>query len=98
MDYERHDRSMGARTNGSTWRIALAFVAFAGIAAFFLLAEHRAHMLGILPWALLLLACPLLHMFMHGGHGGHDHLDHGRSRPGTDTANDPPAGSGSHRH
>jgi hypothetical protein len=20
----------------------------------------------------LLLACPLLHVFMHGGHGGHD--------------------------
>ncbi|WP_051010065.1 MULTISPECIES: DUF2933 domain-containing protein [Novosphingobium] len=97
MDYERHDRSTGARPNSSTWRIALAFVAFAGIAAFFLLAEHRAHMLGILPWVLLLLACPLLHMFMHGGHGGHGGhapLDHGRGRPGTDTA----AGSGSHRH
>ena len=26
--------------------------------------------LGVLPW-LLLLACPFLHVFMHGGHRGH---------------------------
>ncbi|MBX3532629.1 MAG: DUF2933 domain-containing protein [Rhizobiaceae bacterium] len=40
------------------------------IAAFYLIAEHRAHLLGWLPW-LLILACPLLHVFMHRGHGGH---------------------------
>jgi hypothetical protein len=45
------------------------FLAFLAIAAFFLFTEHRAHALGILPFALLLL-CPLLHFF---GHGGHDH-------------------------
>jgi hypothetical protein len=48
----------------------LVFLAFAGIALFFLLGEHRIHALGWLP-LLLLLACPFLHMFMHGGHGGH---------------------------
>ena len=42
------------------------------IAGFFLLTEHRAHLLGILPY-LLLLACPLMHLFMHHGHGSHDH-------------------------
>jgi hypothetical protein len=46
-------------------------LAFLAIAAFFLFTEHRAHLFGILPY-LLLLACPLLHLFMHGGHGGHD--------------------------
>ena len=45
---------------------------FFAIAAFFLLSEHRAHVLGVLPY-LLLLACPLLHIFMHRGHGGHKH-------------------------
>lgn len=45
-------------------------IGFLAIAAFFLIAEHRAHILGILPW-LLLLACVVLHLFMHGGHGGH---------------------------
>jgi hypothetical protein len=54
------------------WRSKTAFVAigFSVIAAFLLLSEHRAHALGYLPF-LLLLACPLLHMFMHKGHGGH---------------------------
>ena len=35
-----------------------------------LLSEQRAHFLGALPW-LLLLACTLMHVFMHRGHGGH---------------------------
>lgn len=49
------------------------FLGFAAIAAFLLLSEHRAHALGLLPW-LLLAACPLMHLFMHGGHGhGHGH-------------------------
>lgn len=44
------------------------FLGFLGIAAFFLLSEHRAHLLGVLP-LLLLLACPLLHLFHHSSHG-----------------------------
>lgn len=48
----------------------IAGIAFFAIAGFFLLGEHRVHALGLLPW-LLLLACPFLHMFMHGGHGAH---------------------------
>lgn len=40
------------------------------VAAFSLVTEHAAHLLGILPW-LLLAACPLTHFFMHHGHGGH---------------------------
>lgn len=57
---------------GSGWlspaKIALYF--FLGIAAFFLITEHLAHLIPVLPW-LLLLMCPLMHLFMHGGHGGH---------------------------
>lgn len=53
--------------NRSNW-VLLGFLAIAG---FFLLTEHRAHVLGALPF-LLLLACPLLHLFHHGGHGDHD--------------------------
>ena len=52
-------------------RTGLALLAFIAIAAFFLWTEHRAHVLGVLPW-LLVAACPLLHLFMHrGGHEGH---------------------------
>lgn len=36
-------------------------------AAYFLLTEHLAHTISALPY-LLLLACPLMHVFMHGGH------------------------------
>jgi hypothetical protein len=38
------------------------------IGGFLLVSEHRAHFLGAALW-LLLLACPLLHIFGHGGHG-----------------------------
>jgi hypothetical protein len=37
------------------------------IIAFYLLREHWGHAFGVLPY-LLLLACPLLHLFGHGGH------------------------------
>lgn len=52
----------------------LVLIAFIGIAAFYLFTEHRAHLYGFLPYALL-LACPLMHLFMHHGHGhgGHTH-------------------------
>jgi len=57
----------------SAWRprVKLAFLVFALIGAFFLFAEHRAHILPWLPW-LLVAACPFMHVFMHRGHGGHD--------------------------
>jgi hypothetical protein len=48
----------------------LALIAFLAIAAFYFVTEHNVHFFGILPYALLLL-CPLLHLFMHGGHGSH---------------------------
>ncbi len=67
-------------TRRSPFRIPLwlGFCAFAAIAVFFLWQEHRAHLLGALPWVLLLI-CPVLHLFMHHGegrdHGGHS--EHG---------------------
>jgi len=64
------DESRGTRSWFRT-RSGRVLLAFLGIAAFFVITEHRAHLLGILPY-LLLLACPLLH-WLHGGHGGgHD--------------------------
>lgn len=62
---------MTQRTGKPWWRLpsGLVLIGFLAIAGFFLVIEHRAHLLGVLPF-LLLLACPLMH-FMHGGHGGH---------------------------
>ena len=51
-------------------RTGLALAAFLAIGAFFLVTEHTAHVYRALPF-LLLLACPLMHLFMHGGHGNH---------------------------
>jgi hypothetical protein len=48
------------------------FYGFLAIAAFLLFTEHRAHVLGVLPY-LFLFACPLMHLFMHHGHGDHHH-------------------------
>ena len=61
---------------GSARRNGIVLLVFLGIAAFFLLSEHRAHVLGLLPY-LLVLACPLMHLFHHGGHGH----SHGRQDP-----------------
>lgn len=57
-------------------RTGLVLLAFLAIAAFFLITEHTAHTLNILPYAFLLL-CPLLHLFMHRGHSGHG-SNHGK--------------------
>lgn len=58
---------------GGALKVALLMVAV--IAGFYLLREHWSHVTG--NWIyLLLLACPLMHLFHghggHGGHGGHD--------------------------
>jgi len=49
-------------------RTGMVLLVFLGIAAFFLVTEHRAHALSVLPFLLVLL-CPLLHLFLHGRHG-----------------------------
>ncbi len=56
-------------------RYGIGLLVFGAIAAYFLLTEHLAHVVGALP-LLILLACPLMHVFMHHGHGGHGH-NHG---------------------
>ena len=50
-------------------RYAVGLLVFGAVATYFLLSEHRAHFIGALPF-LLLLSCPLMHVFMHHGHDG----------------------------
>ena len=59
-EHENHHLSRGR------W----VFYGFLAVAGLLLAAEHRVHLLGILPY-LILLACPLMHLFMHHDHGGH---------------------------
>jgi hypothetical protein len=73
-DHDEDRRSSSFWTSPTGW-VALGFI---GVAGYFLVTEHTAHLFGILPW-LLILACPLMHLFMHhGGHGGHNHQSTGQ--------------------
>ena len=75
-----------------TSRTGLVLLAFLGIAGYYLVTAHSAHLVGWLPYGLVLL-CPLLHLFMHGGHGNHagheqnttsqnEHTEHGAAHGG----------------
>lgn len=74
-EHKTHSNGNGNFKLKANWVLA----GFLAIAAFFLIAEHKAHVLPFLPFALL-LACPLMHVFMHRGHGEHD--DHDTRPPG----------------
>ena len=69
---------MDGQTAVPWWRTrgGIAAIGFALVIAFFVLREHYEHALGMLPY-LLLLACPLMHLLMPHGHGGH----HGHGEP-----------------
>ncbi|MFC6282154.1 MULTISPECIES: DUF2933 domain-containing protein [Polaromonas] len=87
-----HSSSLRDPEPVSFWRTryALGFLVLGAIAAYFLLSEHRAHFIGALP-LLLLLSCPLMHVFMHHGHGEHgDGHDHHHESDSTSTASATP--------
>jgi hypothetical protein len=54
------------------WRTkgGVVLCGFLLVAGFYLVTEHTAHVFSALPF-LLLLSCPLMHVFMHHGHHGH---------------------------
>lgn len=74
MDNAQESHAGERQHSRSRW----VLIGFLAVAAFFLFSEHRAHFLGILPY-LLVLACPLMHLFHHGHHG----LESGRATPET---------------
>lgn len=68
-----HDHSDAHQRSARPWMVACVMLAF--ILLFFMLREHWEHVAGKWPY-MLLLACPLLHVFMHGkhGHAGQSHM------------------------
>lgn len=71
----RHDHTtehLDAKNHtGNSKKLIGAVIMLGLIAAFFLLREHWSHIAGYWPY-LLLLVCPLMHLFHgHGGHGSH---------------------------
>ena len=73
-------------------RYAVGLLVIGAVAMYFLLSEHRSHFFGALPF-LLLLACPLMHTFMHGGHGEHGgrHGNQVGDQPGVNSPDSGPA-------
>ncbi|MCA1451549.1 DUF2933 domain-containing protein [Ensifer sp. IC3342] len=68
-----HDRDVPPLTGFWRSKTAIVLLGFLLIGGFLLVSEHRLHALGYVPY-LLVLACPLLHLFHHGhGHGSHKH-------------------------
>ena len=78
MDHP-HDEAPPFWRSPAGWALALVVA----VGGFYLVTEHTAHLFGALPY-LFLLACPLMHVFMHRGHGhkGHGHGQHRSSDDG----------------
>ena len=69
MNHDHQSHASHDRNSKFNW-ILIGFLVVAG---YFLVMEHKAHLQGVLTYLpyLLLLACPLMHLFMHHDHGGH---------------------------
>lgn len=57
-------------------RTGIATIGALAVLGFLVYTGHSAHLLGFLPY-LFILACPLMHVFMHGGHHNHHSADNG---------------------
>ena len=81
MQGHTHGEMMESPPQPPWWRTrsGLVLCGFLVVAGFYLITEHTAHLLGVLPY-LLILACPLMHLFHHHG-GGHGGRSHAQSRP-----------------
>ena len=80
MSFDNHTAEHSAQRSDRkgflTSPAGLVMIGFLAIAGVYLWMEHRAHLLGVVVW-LPLLACPLMHLVMHHGHGGH--AEHGQN-------------------
>jgi hypothetical protein len=70
MSEQSPDRLNGDDALVAPWRktgSGFVLYGFLGVAGFYLVTEHTAHLFGILPF-LLILSCPLMHLFHHHKH------------------------------
>ncbi len=63
-DYLKRDLRMNSSSKSFS---QVALICVFAVAAFFVISGYGARFFGYLPF-LLLLACPLVHLFMHNGH------------------------------
>lgn len=70
-----HSHSSDPNSSNQSWltsRTGLVTIVAVSILGFLIYQGHGAHLLGYAPY-LLILSCPLMHIFMHGGHHEHHH-------------------------
>lgn len=92
----RHTDAPGRRdwSRINQWLLWLGLAAAVALLYF----GHGAHLLQLAPF-LVLLACPLMHVFGHGGHGGHSgHTNRQRGEPADGSAPARPGPDGGHGH
>ncbi|WP_339864789.1 DUF2933 domain-containing protein [Paremcibacter congregatus] len=72
MNYD-HEHYHKPEKNRPWWKTpyGMAAIFFFVVAGYFLITEHGAHIGSNWIWLILLL-CPLMHVFMHGGHNHTD--------------------------
>jgi len=75
MNHDHGNLERQEDTERTVSRSKVVMIGFLLVIGYFLWTEHQAHVIQFLPF-LLLAACPLMHIFMHGGHG-HSHR-HGK--------------------
>ena len=102
---QTHDHSPHGTLHATTARISRrsrwVLGGFALLAVLLLAFEHWMHLSGLIGWLpyLILLACPLMHLFGHGGPGGHGgHGGGSDTKPKDDARQLPPGGQGGHQH
>ncbi|WP_081716637.1 DUF2933 domain-containing protein [Asticcacaulis sp. AC460] len=78
----QHDSQTGGSLKSWLFsRTGAATLLCLAVLGFLIYKGHGLHLLGFLPW-LLILACPLMHIFMHGGHHGGHHPHSNEESPG----------------
>ena len=75
MNHENEEPHINADERKTLKKSRIVLFGFLAVIGYFLWMEHRAHVIEYLPYSLL-VACLLMHVFMHRGHGHH----HGSSK------------------
>ena len=84
---DTHDPPAGKLLDKFRHPFWLVWLALALAGGGYLLTRHEQHLAQLLPY-LVFLACPLMHIFMHGGHGSHGGHHPHREGGGTDRPTD----------
>lgn len=85
----------GKAPRSANWSRINQWLLWLGLAAAvgWLYVRHNEHLLQLLPF-LILLACPLMHLFGHGGHGGRDQEAEPQPRQASRHGEEPQRGGG----